>query len=346
MNDSSSTLTDIKETEEHRVEIRDVDFISVVIPFYNESGQILITLETTERVLQTLDIQYEILAVDDGSRDATWEEITKYSSKSPCVRAIRFSRNFGKEAAICAGLAEAHGDAVILMDGDLQHPPRYIPEMIHLWREGFEVVEGVKSSRGKESALSRMTANIFYGAFAKLSGIKLKDASDFKLLDRKVVDHWNTLPERETFFRALSAWMGFNRTTFAFVVDERKVGGSKWGFFKLAKLSLNAVLGFSSRPLMLISSMGVIFLIIFFILAIQTLIRYFGGRAATGFTTVILLQLLIGSIVLISLGLLGLYVANLFQEVKGRPRYFITETISCKRQKSSGEEYVADANKE
>lgn len=323
---TDSTLTETNEPVRHRVEKRDVGFLSVVIPFYNEEEQLLITLETTERVLRTLDIAYEIVAVDDGSVDMTWRELSKYSTKSSSVRAIRFSRNFGKEAAICAGLAEARGDAVILMDGDLQHPPRYIPEMIALWREGYEVVEGVKSSRGKESRFSRLAANLFYGTFAKLSGIRLKDASDFKLLDRKVVDHWNKFTERETFFRALSSWMGFKRITFPFDVDERKVGGSKWGFVKLAKLSLNAVVGFSSRPLMLISSMGIIFLVMFFVLAVQTLIRYFCGSAATGFTTVILLQLFIGSIVLISLGLLGLYVASLFREVKGRPRYFITET--------------------
>ncbi len=321
-----STLTNEYDSVEHRVEKRDVDFISVVIPFYNESEQIFMTLETTERVLQTLDIAYEIVAIDDGSVDSTWQELSKYSMKSSNVRAIRLSRNFGKEAAICAGLAEAKGDAVILMDGDLQHPPRYIPEMIALWREGYEVVEGVKTSRGKESRFSRFTANLFYGIFAKLSGIRLKDASDFKLLDRKVVDYWNTFTERDTFFRALSSWMGFKRITFPFEVDERKAGGSKWGFLKLARLSLNAVISFSSRPLILISGLGVIFLVMFFILAVQTLVRYFGGNAATGFTTVILLQLLIGSIVLISLGLLGLYVASLFREVKGRPRFFIAET--------------------
>ncbi len=322
----------------------DMDFVSVVIPFYNESGQILMTLETTERVLRTLDIRFEILAIDDGSCDSTWDEILKYREKSSHVSALRFSRNFGKEAAICAGLAKAKGDAVILMDGDLQHPPRYIPGMIRLWREGYEVVEGVKSKRGKESGFSRLAANAFYGAFAKLSGIRLKDASDFKLLDRKVVNHWNTLPERETFFRALSAWMGFKRATFPFEVDDRQIGGSKWGFFKLVKLSFNAVTGFSSRPLMLISSMGVIFLIVFFILAVQTLVRYFDGKAATGFTTVILLQLLIGSIVLISLGLLGLYMANLFQEAKRRPRYIITEETSDLPEPSSGTQGKAPAS--
>ena len=270
--------------------------ISVIVPFYNEAGQILMTLESIGKVLEATGLRYEILAIDDGSHDSTWDELVACAAKDSAIRLFRFSRNFGKEAAVCAGLDEALGDAVIVMDGDLQHPPRYIPEMIKLWQEGFEVVEGVKTARGKEPLFSRLFANVFYGMFGKLSGYKLKNASDFKLLDRKVVDSWNILPEKETFFRALSAWLGFKRVTFPFFVDERSSGKSTWGFRKLFRLSINALTGFSSRPLLLINSLGAIFLIGFFILSIQTLIKYFSGQAATGFTTVILLQLLIGKI--------------------------------------------------
>jgi dolichol-phosphate mannosyltransferase len=302
-------------------------FVSVIVPFYNEAGQVQHSLEVIDGVLQKEDIRFEILAVDDGSSDATWEELLSYSVTHEHIRLLRFSRNFGKEAAICAGLDEAKGEAVIVMDGDLQHPPRYIPEMIRLWQEGYEVVEGVKEKRQDAHFLSRVAANLFYFIFRRMSGIQLKDASDFKLLDRKVVDYWKTIPERETFFRALSVWMGFRRTHFYFQVDARAVGKSKWGFRKLFRLSLNALTGFSSRPLMLISSMGTLFLFIFFILAIQTLVNYIRGVAATGFTTVILLQLLIGSIILISLGLIGMYIDSLFREVKARPRYFISEKV-------------------
>ncbi|HZK28759.1 MAG TPA: glycosyltransferase family 2 protein [Clostridia bacterium] len=317
--------TDIKNkkiTDEARLA-----FVSVIIPFYNEAGQVNMTLETTEQVLLSTGLRYEILAIDDGSKDSTWEELISYAKTNAPIRLFRFSRNFGKEAAICAGLDRAAGDAVIVMDGDLQHPPRYIPDMISLWREGFEVVEGVKTARGRESAISRLFANLFYGLFGKLSGYKLKNASDFKLLDRKVVDSWKIFSEKGTFFRALSAWMGFKRVTFPFFVDERSTGKSKWGFRKLFRLSLNALTGFSSRPLLLINSMGAVFLLVFFILAIQTLVRYFRGQAATGFTTVIMLQLLIGSIILISLGLIGIYIDSLFREVKARPRYLMSEIV-------------------
>lgn len=300
--------------------------ISVVIPFYNEADQVEITLEATEEALASVDFSYEILAVDDGSEDGTWDRLTAGGQSRQRVRALRLSRNFGKEAAICAGLDQARGQAVIVMDGDLQHPPRYIPEMVRLWQEGFEIVEGVKTAGGSPLK-NRLASNIFYAIFKKMSGISLKNASDYKLLDRKVVDYWKTLPEKDTFFRALSAWMGFRRLSLPFVVEERKSGNSKWGFRKLLKLSISALTGFSSRPLLLISSMGTFFLLVFLGLSIQTLVMYFRGRAATGFTTVILLQLLIGSIILISLGLIGIYIDSLFREVKARPRYFISDTM-------------------
>lgn len=300
------------------------ELISVVIPFFNEEGQAAVTLTTVASVLESAGLSYELLAIDDGSTDGTWQALLELSQSRPEIRALRFSRNFGKEAAVCAGLDQAAGQAVVVMDGDLQHPPQYIPEMVQLWREGYEVVEGLKESRG-DGIFSRFAANLFYGLFRKMSGIQLKNASDFKLLDRKVVDFWKTIPEKDTFFRALSAWMGFRRINLPFVVQDRTDGKSKWGFRKLFRLSVSALTGFSSRPLILISSMGTFFLLAFFVLAIQTLVTYIGGRAATGFTTVILLQLLIGSITLISLGLIGLYIDSLFREVKARPRYLITE---------------------
>ncbi len=300
--------------------------ISVVIPFYNESGQPGRTLQAVSDVLVSKGVDYELLAVDDGSQDGTWEELLTLAEADGHLRLIRFSRNFGKEAALCAGLDKASGDAVIVMDGDMQHPPRYLPAMIDLWQEGYLVVEGVKTGRGKESFLSRMAAGSFYRLFRYLSGVQLKNASDFKLLDRQVVDYWKTIPEKDTFFRALSAWMGFKRISFPFEVEARTGGKSKWGFRKLVRLSVNALTGFSSRPLLLINSVGTFFLLAFLVLAIQTLVKYFLGKAATGFTTVILLQLLIGSLILISLGLIGVYIDSLFREVKARPRYFIAET--------------------
>jgi polyisoprenyl-phosphate glycosyltransferase len=301
--------------------------ISLLIPFYNEEKQIPLTLETVLPIMESTGYDFELVLVDDGSRDGTWREIAVAASRDARITGIRFSRNFGKEAAICAALEQASGDAVILMDGDLQHPPQLIPEMLRLWHEeGYDIVEGLKSSRGKEGLASRLNAAIFYGLFRRLSGYDLRNASDFKLLDRRVVDEWLRLGEHDTFFRGLSAWLGFRRTSFQFDVAERKTGRSKWPFLRLAGLSLNAITGFSALPLQFITVLGVLLLLLFFVLGIETLVNWFSGNAASGFTTVILLQLLIGSSIMLSLGLIGIYIARIFTEVKGRPRYIIAAT--------------------
>lgn len=309
----------------------------VLMPFYNEEQQIPITVDRMIPLLDTLRIEYSLLFLDDGSTDRTWEAISTAAELHPGkIRGLRFSRNFGKEAAICAGLDAADADAVILMDGDLQHPPEHIPEMIRLWRdEGFEIVEGVKSSRGKESFFSKLNAKIFYGLFRRVSGFELSNASDFKLLDRKVVLKWRTLTEHNTFFRGLSAWLGFRRVTFPFEVAARQTGKSRWKFKSLIGLSVNAVTSFSSIPLHLISLIGAFFMIGTVVLLAQTLFNYFTNRAQDGFTTVIIAVLAVGACLMISLGLIGTYIAQVFDEVKNRPRYIVSEDTQAAAAKSN-----------
>lgn len=301
--------------------------LSVLIPFYDEEQQIPLTLATVIPILESVDPGFELVLVDDGSKDRTYAVIQEAASKDPRIIGLRFSRNFGKEAAICAALDQASGDAVILMDGDLQHPPEKIPEMVRLWRdEHYDVVEGVKTSRGHESFASRLNARVFYGLFRRFSGYDLRNASDFKLLDRRVVNEWRRLGEHDTFFRGLSAWLGFRRTTFSFDVAERPTGGSKWSVLRLISLSVNAITGFSAMPLQFITFLGLFMLAGSFAMAIQTLVVWFSGDAASGFTTVILLLLLIGGSIMVSLGLIGIYIARIFTEVKGRPRYIVSST--------------------
>jgi polyisoprenyl-phosphate glycosyltransferase len=301
--------------------------ISLLIPFFNEEKQIPITLATVLPIMESLKCDFEMILVDDGSKDATWQIITQASRRDRRIIGLRFSRNFGKEAAICAALDQSDGDAVILMDGDLQHPPQVIPEMVRLWRdEGYEIVEGVKSARGKESLASRINAAVFYGLFRRFSGYDLRNASDFKLLDRRAVGQWKRLGEHDTFFRGLSAWLGFKRTTFKFDVAARQTGGSKWSLLRLASLSMNAITGFSALPLQFVTVIGLMLLVVSLVLGIQTFVNWVSGNAASGFTTVILLQLLIGGGIMISLGLIGIYIARIFTEVKGRPRYIISES--------------------
>ncbi|NCC75231.1 MAG: glycosyltransferase [Clostridia bacterium] len=300
--------------------------ISLLIPFYNEEQQIPLTLATVVPILEGTGHDFELVLVDDGSRDQTWQSILQASQVDSRIHGIRFSRNFGKEAAICAALDASTGDAVILMDGDLQHPPQHIPDMIKLWQSGYEVVEGIKVTRGKESLGSRLNAQVFYGLFHWFSGYDLRNASDFKLLDRRVVEEWRKLGEHDTFFRGLSAWLGFKRTTFPFEVASRQVGGSRWSIFKLMGLSINAITSFSVMPLQFVSVLGALMLFGSVLLAVQTLVNWFSGHAASGFTTVILLQLLIGGSLMLSLGLIGIYIARIFTEVKGRPRYIVGAT--------------------
>lgn len=295
--------------------------LSLLIPFYNEEEQLKTTLDTVRPILEANSDAFEIIAVDDGSKDKTWEVLSAEAARDPRIHAIRFSRNFGKEAAICAAMEHVQGDAAILMDGDLQHPPRYIPEMLRLWREGYDVVEGVKTSRGRESKAYRLVAGLFYKSFSRLSGVDMDNASDFKLLDRRVVDAWNALREHNTFFRGLCAWLGFKRYEMPFDVDDREHGQSKWSLAGLWRLSMNALTSFSTVPLTFITLMGLLFLLLAAVIAVITLVHYFTGRAMAGFTTVILLNLIIGGATLISLGLIGTYIARIYDEVKGRPRY-------------------------
>ena len=299
----------------------------VLMPFYNEEKQIPISIDRLIPLLDPLKIEYCLLLVDDGSKDGTWDAISAGVKRHPDkVRGLRLSRNFGKEAAICAGLDAADADAVILMDGDLQHPPECIPEMLRLWREeGYDIVEGVKSSRGRESLGSRINAVVFYGLFHKVSGFQLLNASDFKLLDRKVVLKWREFTEHSTFFRGLSAWLGFKRVSFPFEVADRQTGQSRWSIRKLISLSINAITSFSAMPLQLITTIGFVFMLGALALLIQTLFNFFTGHAANGFTTVIVVELVIGACIMISLGLIGTYIARIFEEVKNRPRYVVSE---------------------
>ncbi|MBP1919322.1 glycosyltransferase [Youngiibacter multivorans] len=300
--------------------------VTVVIPVYNEELLINENVGVIAGYLRQAGTGFTILLVDDGSRDSTWQKLRELSKEHDFVKALRLSRNFGKEAAICAGLEEADGDACIIMDSDLQHPPQLIPEMIRLWKEdGYDVIEGVKSSRGNESMVKKVGAGMFYSILSKLSGLDMQQASDFKLLDRKVVDAWKSMNERGTFFRGMSAWVGYNRKSLPFSVGTRTRGTSKWSVFNLFNLAIKAITSFSSFPLHIVTFIGLFFLVGALILGIQTIYMKVSGMALSGFTTVILLLLIIGSALMISLGIIGTYIARIYEEVKFRPRYIVSE---------------------
>lgn len=307
--------------------------VTVVIPVYNEELLIRENVGVIAGFLTQAGIGFTILLVDDGSKDSTWQKLKELSNENNYVKALRLSRNFGKEAAICAGLEEADGDACIIMDSDLQHPPQLIPEMIRLWRdEEYDVIEGVKSSRGNESLVKKVGAGMFYSILSRLSGLDMQQASDFKLLDRKVVDAWKSMSERGTFFRGMSAWVGYNRKSLPFSVGTRTRGTSKWSVLNLFTLAIKAITSFSSFPLHIVTFIGVFFLIGALVLGIQTIYMKVSGMALSGFTTVILLLLIIGSALMISLGIIGSYIARIYDEVKFRPRYIVSEKASVNKE--------------
>ena len=302
--------------------------LSIVIPAYNEEKMILKTTDVVSGIMEREKIPFELVFVNDGSKDRTWEMIEKAAEKNSHVTGIRFSRNFGKESAIFAGLANAEGDCIAVMDCDLQHPPETLVEMYRLWEQGYEVIEGVKRSRGKESILHRASAGMFYKIMSKAVQIDMSRASDFKLMDRKAVEALLSMPERNAFFRALSSWVGYRTTSVEFDVQERTEGESKWSTWSLIKYAVRNIVGFSSAPLQMITVAGVLTLLLAVVLGIQSLVKYFCGHALEGFTTVILLLLIIGSLIMLSLGVIGIYIAKIYEEVKGRPRYFIARKIS------------------
>ena len=223
-----------------------------------------------------------------------------------------------------AGLEQAKGDCVVVIDCDLQHPPEKIVEMYRLWEQGYEVVEGIKEDRGEESAFHKSASNSFYDLISRATGMDMASSSDFKLLDRKVVDTLNALPERNVFFRALSFWVGFKKAEVHYRVQERTEGVSKWSTKSLIKYAITNIASFSSAPLHVVTVMGVLMLIVAVVFGVISLVQKIMGTAQPGFTTVILLLLIIGSFLMISLGIIGYYIARIYDEIKGRPRYIIS----------------------
>lgn len=286
-------------------------------------------LAQVDRTLADLNQPYEIILIDDGSYDDTWSVIMEESVRYPAIVALQLSRNFGKEAALLAGLRIARGAAVITMDADLQHPPELIPRMYEIWCRGdADVVEAVKTFRGEESLFYKTSAKLFYFVMNCISGVNIANSSDFKLIDRKVVIVLLTLAERKPFFRGLTEWVGFRKVRIPFMVAERIGGTSRWSFFSLTKLFINAVTSFSTVPLSFVSLSGLVFLVFALLLGCHTLYIYGSGRAVSGFTTVILLILITGSWLMLCLGVVGEYLGRVFDEVKKRPRFIVRNTIN------------------
>ncbi len=302
--------------------------LSVIIPSYNEEQMISMTAKTISDVLVSENIDHEILFVNDGSSDKTWDIICEEAKKDPHVRGVSFSRNFGKEAAVFAGLSEAAGDACVVIDCDLQHPPEKIPEMYRLWEQGYEVVEGVKNSRGQESGVHKKAAETFYKLISRATKIDMSRASDFKLMDRRVVDTIISMPEKKAFFRAVSSWVGYKKTRVEFDVAERVAGESKWSRGALIRYAISNITAFSSFPVRFASYVGIAMIAAFIVIGIFAICIGAGGNPTGGmFLGLLAFMFLIGGIVLLAIGIVGYYVARTYEETKGRPRYIISKKV-------------------
>ncbi|MCP5004775.1 MAG: glycosyltransferase family 2 protein [Planctomycetes bacterium] len=311
--------------------------LSIVIPAFNEGAGITQTVEVISRIVENCTKVYELIVVDDGSRDTTFEEIRILARHDEHVKGIRFSRNFGKESAILAGLRVAEGDAIITIDADLQHPPSIIPKMVKEWQDGVKVVHAVKSDRSNDSTIARLRAKLFNGLLELLGGVKINNSSDYKLLDRIAVDVLvKELPERGRFYRGLSDWIGFKQTSVQFTVASRNAGEGKWSLFSLIGLAITAIVSFTSAPLRIVTVLGIVTLIFGFLVATEALWSWFMGQAVSGFATIIITLLILGSFIMISLGVMGEYIAKIYDEIKARPKYLVESTAGIEAEETTG----------
>lgn len=309
--------------------------ISIVIPAYNEEKALFPLMTRLKQITAGWKGGYEVILIDDGSSDRTWELIAQVHQNNPSVKGVRLSRNFGHQAAITAGLRYAVGDAIVIMDADLQDPPELLQQFVDKWHEGYEVVYAVRKKR-KESVFKRSAYFIFYRVLQKLSDIKIPlDSGDFCLMDKKVLEALNRLPEKHRFVRGLRAWVGYRQIGVEYERPARIIGEPKYTLRKLIALALNGLVSFSSVPLRLASLFGLIsaatsfFGLIFFFIYRVFDFKLFGYsiKEAPGTATVFLTVLFLGGIQLITIGIIGEYMGRIYEEVKGRPTFIARESI-------------------
>ncbi|MBI2239332.1 MAG: glycosyltransferase family 2 protein [Magnetospirillum gryphiswaldense] len=305
--------------------------LSLVVPMFNESGNLDKLFARLSQVMAEIDVSYEIVCVDDGSRDDSVALALAHRDRDPRIKVVELSRNFGKELALTAGLRHTAGQAVVMIDADLQHPPEVIKDMLDKWREGFEMVIAVRRDREQESAVKRMAAKLFYDLFGRVSEVRLpQGAGDFRLLDRKVVNVLNNMPEHSRFMKGLYAWVGFRQTSIPFDVAERAHGETKFNLFRLYRLAIDGITSFTSLPLKVWTFMGMLvasFALLYgFVFIVKTLIL---GIDVPGYPSLIVAITFFSGVQLISLGVIGEYLGRVFSEVKNRPLYVVREAHGC-----------------
>lgn len=305
------------------------DSLSIVVPLFNEQIYVIPLIEILSVELDKTGMVYEIILVDDGSTDQTWDRIESISHEYEVVRALRLSRNFGKEHALRAGIENAMGAAVITMDGDLQHPPELIHDMLTKWKEGTaDIIEAEKRGRQSDSTIMRLRAKVFYSVFSRLTGFEMRGATDFKLIDRKVLSALLLMPERELFYRGMTAWLGFRVEKIPFDVSARSAGASKWSFVSLLRYAISATTSFTSTPLYLIGGVGFAFFFMSLVVGIKACYLWFIGDSLPGYTTLLLILMITGASIMLALAIIGRYLSMIFNEIKQRPKYVVACEIN------------------
>ncbi|MBR9970979.1 glycosyltransferase family 2 protein [Magnetospirillum sulfuroxidans] len=312
--------------------------LSLVVPMFNEAGNLDTLFARLTQVMADLGESYEIVCIDDGSKDDTVARVLEHRQRDPRIKVVELSRNFGKELALTAGLHHTSGQAVVMIDADLQHPPETIKEMMAKWRDGYEMVIAVRRDREQETAFKRLASKAFYEMFGRVSEVQLPPgAGDFRLLDRKVVDVLNAMPEHARFMKGLYAWVGFKQTIIPFDVADRAHGETKFNLFRLWRLAIDGITSFTSVPLKvwtfigsLVASFALLYGLLFIV---KTLIL---GIDVPGYPSLIVAITFFSGVQLISLGVIGEYLGRVFSEVKNRPLYVVRSAHGCRREVDKG----------
>ena len=306
--------------------------ISLIIPMYYEEEVAEQCYKRVKTVLDGLDnYDYEIICINDGSKDKTLEILERLAKNDSKLKIISFSRNFGHQAAVTAGLRNVTGDAIVIIDADLQDPPELIPDMLKLWEQGNEVIYGKRKTREGESHFKLFTAKMFYKILNSLSDVEIpKDTGDFRLVDRKVVDTINKLPEHNKFLRGLFSWVGYNQKEFDYERQERFAGKTKYPLKKMLKLAADGIISFSTKPLKILGMVGIFCVIISVLLIIYALVSYFFklNQLSAGWTSIMIAVTFFAGVQLISIWILSEYIARIYDESRGRPEYIIKDKIN------------------
>ena len=321
--------------------MRENRLVSIVVPVYNEEEALPLFYAQLRETLDTLGREWELIFVDDGSKDRTGEQIDRFAAEDPAVKAIHFSRNFGHQAALCAGLEHAKGDYTITMDGDGQHPPKLIPEMIGLADQGYDIVLTQRIEKEQRSSFKKWSSETFYKILNKVSDTQtLPGGADFRLMNRQALDALLSLPEFHKFLRGMVSWIGFRSVILPFEVPERIAGSSKYSLKKMFRLASDAVFSFSMVPLYIGLSAGALFMLLALIEAIYVLSFWVSGHTenlAPGWSSLMFMLLIIGAVLMIIMGFIGVYVGYIFQEVKHRPVYIIRQEPEKPKEKDENE---------